>query len=126
MNPISVVGAFVITLSLLSYGIGSITLIRFKMIGNITLTFLSVGIIFDISATTLMIIGARDTPFSLHALVGYTAFLVMLITTIWAWFTYFKKGIDSSVSKWLRAYTKFAYLCWVCAYFAGSLTILWR
>jgi hypothetical protein len=126
MNLISIVGAFIITLSLLTYGIGSISLLRFKIISLVALIFLSAGIIFDITAIVLMVIGAKGTPFTFHGFVGYIAFLVMLIDTIWVWATYFKNGIDAPIGKNLHRYTKYAYLCWVAAYLTGSLIVLWR
>lgn len=126
MEPIAVVGAFIITLSLLTYGIGSITLIRFKIIGSIALVFLTIGVILDVSAIVLMMIGAKGTPFTLHGFIGYLAFLIMLIDTIWVWVSYFKNGIDSRVSNKLFTFAKYAYLCWVIAYLTGSLIVLWR
>lgn len=126
MNPIAIVGAFIITLSLLSYGIGSITLIRFKIVGSIVLIFLSLGVIFDLAAISLMISGARATPFTLHGLLGYSALLVMLIGTLLVWRIYFKYGIDTNINKKILRYTTFAYFWWVSAYITGSLIVLWR
>ena len=126
MNPLAIVGAFIITLSLLAYGIGSITLIRFKTVGSIVLIFLTLGVIFDIAAIVLMITGARATPFTLHGLLGYSALLIMLIGTVGVWRIYFKYGIDKKINKNLLNYTKFAYVCWVLAYITGSLIVLWR
>ncbi|MCY1722203.1 hypothetical protein OU798_17750 [Prolixibacteraceae bacterium Z1-6] len=126
MNPLAIVGAFIITFSLLAYGIGSISLIRFKIVGSIVLIFLSLGLVFDMAAIALMIVGARETSFTLHGLLGYSAYLVMLVASIGVWRVYFKHGIDSRITKPLLRYTKFAYLWWVIAYFTGSLIILWR
>lgn len=126
MNQISIVGAFIITLSLLAYGIGSITLLRFKIVNTIVLIFLTTGVIFDATAIVFMVIGAQGTPFTIHGFMGYIAFIVMLIDAIWAWVAYFKNGIDSPVSKNLRRFAKYAYLYWVFAYLTGSLIVLWR
>lgn len=126
MNQISIVGAFIITLSLLAYGIGSITLLRFKIVNTIVLIFLTTGVIFDATAIVFMVIGAQGTPFTIHGFMGYIAFIVMLIDAIWFWVAYFKNGIDSPVSKNLRRFAKYAYLYWVFAYLTGSLIVLWR
>uniref|UniRef100_UPI003216A700 hypothetical protein n=1 Tax=uncultured Draconibacterium sp. TaxID=1573823 RepID=UPI003216A700 len=126
MNPLAIVGAFIITLSLLTYGIGSISLIRFRIVSSIVLIFLSLGIIFDLAAIALMISGARETPFTLHGLLGYSAFLVLLVEVVGAWWVYFKNGIDTRISKSLLIYTKIAYFWWVVAYITGSIIILWR
>ena len=126
MNLISIIGAFVITLSLLAYGIGSISLVRFRLVGSIVLTFLSLGILFDIVAISLMMIGARDSYFSPHAIVGYTAFSVMLILALWVWKNFMTQGKDSKASIKLVAYTKMAYFVWVSAYLLGSIMVIWR
>lgn len=126
MNQISIIGAFIITLSLLAYGIGSITLFRFKIVSIVVLIFLTTGLIFDATAIVFMVIGAQGTPFTLHGFVGYLAFFVMLIDAICFWVVYFKNGIDSPVSKKLLRYAKYAYLYWVFAYITGSLIVLWR
>ncbi|WP_346863752.1 hypothetical protein [uncultured Draconibacterium sp.] len=126
MNPLAIVGAFIITLSLLSYGIGSISLIRFKIVSSIVLIFLSLGILFDLAAITLMVLGAKGSPFTAHGIVGYSALLVMLVDAVSVWNIYIKRGIDAPVRKKLLRYTKFAYFWWVLAYFTGSLLVLWR
>ncbi len=126
MNPIALVGAFVITVSLLMYGIGSITLQRFKIIVPGVLVFLTLGLVCDIIATTLMIIGAQETPFSLHGIVGYSALMVMFVNVFYVWRVFLKYGIDSKANYNLLLYAKYAYGWWIIAYFTGSLLILWR
>lgn len=126
MNPISIIGAFIITLSLLAYGMGSISLSRFKSIDSIVLIFLSTGVVFDLAAIVLMVLGAKGTPYTLHGFIGYIAFLIMLSSTIWTWRIYFKKGIDAPASSKHLKFAKFAYLWWVLAYITGSLIVLWR
>ncbi len=125
MNPLAIIGAFVITLSFLAYGIGSISLVRFKMIGRIVLVFLTMGIIFDVTAITLMAIGSTGEPYTLHSLVGAMAFLVMLVNTVWCWSVFIRRGIDSKARNKHIIYTKAAYLFWVLAYLAGSIIVIW-
>lgn len=126
MNPLAIIGAFVITLSFLSYGIGSISLVRFKIIGRLVLTFLTLGVILDLAAIYLMIQGSKGSPFTLHGLLGAVAFIVMFIDAIWCWNIYFTYGRDYKAGKSHVIYTKAAYLFWVVAYFTGSLIIIWR
>ncbi len=126
MNLVAIIGAFIITLSLLSYGIGSISISRFKIVSIMVLLFLSLGIIFDVSAIVLMIIGSSGTPFTFHGFVGYLAFFVMLIDTLWAWRIFFKSGLDAKISDRYLMYSRYAYLVWVLGYLTGSLMILWR
>jgi len=126
MNPISLSGAFVITFSLLSYGIGSISLQRFKVVSTGVLVYLTVGIVLDFIAATLMIIGSRHTPFSLHGFIGLSAILVMFIDVVWLWRFFNKNGSNTTVPKPLLLYSKLAYLWWIIAYLTGSVLIIWR
>ena len=126
MNPISLAGAFVITFSLLSYGIGSISLLRFKLVSSGVLIFITIGIFLDIVAATFMIIGSRTTPFTLHGVLGYSALLVMIIDVVLLWKFFRKYGNETIVSRGLLLYSKFAYLWWIVAYITGSMLIIWR
>ena len=127
MNLISLTGAFIITLALLSYGIGSISVQRFKTVTSGVLIFLSLGVFLDLVAVTLMIMGmeADGTAFTLHGILGYSATLTMLIDLFLIWRTYLKNGMQSKISKPLVIYSKFAYSWWVIAYITGSLLVLW-
>ena len=125
MNPIAVVGAFVMTLSFLAYGIGSVTLERFKIVGSIVLIFFSVGILFETTAIVMMYIGSDASLMGLHGLIGIFAFLIMLVNTAWVWGVYVKKGIDASVNTALLHYTKTAYFLWVLAYLTGIIVLIW-
>lgn len=126
MNPLSIVGAFIITLSLLAYGIGSISLSRFKNVGSVVLIFLSIGVIFDLAAIIFMIKGAEGTPFTFHGFVGYLAFLVMLTDTICAWAIYVRRGLDSVIGKGYLWFSRIAYFLWIMGYITGSLIVLYR
>lgn len=126
MNPLSIVGAFIITLSFLAYGIGSISLLRFKLVSNLVLVFLTLGVLFDIAAVVFMILGARGTTFTWHGILGYSAFTLMLADTVWVWRTYFIKGLDAKAGTGLIRFASYAYVWWVLAYFTGSLMVLWR
>lgn len=126
MNPISLAGAFVITFSLLSYGIGTISLQRFKVVSTGVLVYLTIGIVLDLIAATLMITGSRNTPFSLHGFLGLSAILVMFIDVVLLWRFFSKNGSDVVVSKSLLTYSKLAYLWWIVAYLTGSVLIIWR
>ena len=125
MSVLSIIGACIITFALLSYGIGSISLIRFKLITPWVLIFLSLGLILDIAAVSFMIAGSDNSPFNFHGFVGYTAMLSMLINVLLVWKEFKVNGINSKVSFNVIRYTKFAYLWWLIVYFAGSLMIIW-
>ncbi|WP_319502957.1 hypothetical protein [uncultured Draconibacterium sp.] len=126
MNLLAIIGAFVITLSFLAYGIGSISLVRFNIVGRIVVFFLSLGVVLDIVAISLMTLGSKGSPFTLHGFLGATAFLVMLVNAVWCWRMFLAYGRDCKARKPHIVYTKAAYLFWVVAYFTGSLIVIWR
>ena len=108
MNSLSIVGAFIITLALLSYGIGSIAIQRFKIVTPGVLIFITLGVFLDFLAVTLMIIGSSKGAFIL----------------IYYW--YFRHGFDSIISKSILEYSKIAYAWWLIAYITGSLLVIWK
>lgn len=126
MNSISITGAFIITLSLLSYGIGSISLQRFKMVSPGVLWFLTMGVILDIIATIFMIVGSQNPGFTLHGFLGYSALLVMLIDVVFIWRVYYREKINVFAGEKLLLYSKVAYGWWIVAYLTGSMLVIWR
>lgn len=125
MNPISVIGAFIMTLAFLAYGIGSVTLERFRIVGNIVLIFMSLGILFEIAAISLMIIGSQTGGNPIHVWTGTISFFLFVVNTAWVWLIYLRKGIDAGVGKPLVNYTKTAFFIWVVAYLAGIVLLIW-
>ncbi|WP_167606958.1 hypothetical protein [Maribellus sediminis] len=125
MDPVSVIGAFIMTLAFLAYGLGSITLERFRIVGNVVLVFMTLGIIFETTAIILMMLGSGSAEFNLHMVVGAFAFILLLVNSSWSWLVYIRYGIDASVSKSLLTYTKTAYFVWVLAYLSGIVFLIW-
>jgi hypothetical protein len=125
MNFLAVVGAFIITLSLLSYGIGIIAVVRFKIVTPGILVFLTLGVILDFIAVIMMIINSEKSMFSLHGLLGYSAMLTMIINVILVWRCYLKNGFDSVISNSVIVYSKIAYAWWLITYITGSILVIW-
>lgn len=125
MNFLAMFGAFIITLSLLSYGIGSIAVVRFKIVTPGILVFLTLGVLLDFVAVTMMVVNSEKSIFSLHGILGYTAMLTMLVNMILVWRCYFKSGFDSVISNPLITYTKIAYVWWLIVYITGSILVIW-
>lgn len=125
MNPLSLIGAFVITLALLSYGIGSISIQHFKLATRGVLFFLTLGVLLDIAAIIFMISGSNRGVFSFHGIIGYSATLTMVIDMALIWRCYFRNGLDSIIDKSVLLYSKIAYGWWLIVYITGSLLIIW-
>jgi uncharacterized repeat protein (TIGR03987 family) len=120
LNSILVKAVIVVTFALIFYSIGVITEQRKHRITRRVLFFLTLGIIFDISSTILMIIGSRKIPITVHGVIGYSALILMLIETILVW-CFRRKNAESDVTKGLNLYTRLAYGWWVIAYIAGAV-----
>ena len=125
MQPLAIIGAFIITLALLSYGVGSIAVQRFKIVTPGVLIFLTLGVLLDIIAVSFMIIGSDKGAFTPHGYLGYSAMLTMIINLILIWWWYFKNGFDSIISKSVLLYSKIAYVWWLIAYITGSVLVIW-
>ena len=124
MKTISMIGGLIVTFALISYSIAVVKERRHKTINKNILTFFTLGIILDITATICMIIGSRNTPFTLHGFLGYSALLGMLIDTILVWRHYSQRGSSVELSPKLHRYTLIAYSWWVIAYITGSLLVM--
>ena len=121
MKTSILIGSITVTAALLSYSIAVITEQIKKKINKTVLVFLTLGIILDITATSFMIFGSSNSPFTLHGLVGYSALLAMLIDTYLIWKNYlqFGENIKSSIHR----YSLMAYIWWVIAFITGGLLV---
>ena len=121
MNTLSVIGASIVTLALISYSIGIISeQVKKKLIPRV-LIFITLGVVLDITATAFMILGSTNSPFTYHGFIGYSALFVMLIELVRIWQTYKKFGMGADVPKGVHLYSRYAYIWWVVAYITGSL-----
>ena len=126
MKTISMIGAFIVTLALISYSIAVFSEYRKRHIHKRLLIFLTIGLILDITATACMIIGSTNSPFTLHGSLGYSALTLMLIDTILIWRFYKNYGFELQVPTALHRYTIIAYSWWVIAYITGSMLVMMK
>jgi uncharacterized repeat protein (TIGR03987 family) len=120
MNPILINAVAVVTFALIFYSIAVILEQRKKRITNLVLVFFSLGVLFDISSTTLMIIGSHKIPITVHGFIGYSALIVMVTDAILI-FRFRRKNGDDEVPRDLNVFTRIAYAWWVVAYIAGAV-----
>ena len=121
MNPLSITGAAIVTFALISYSIGIRSGHINRQITPRILVFISLGVVLDVTATIFIILGSKNSPFTIHRFIGYSALFLMLIELVNIWRVYNKSGIRAAVPKGLYLYSSYAYIWWVVAYFAGSL-----
>jgi len=126
MNPFSKIGASIVVLALLSYGISVVTEQRLRRVTRLVLVFLVLGVVLDVTATAFMILGSSKGPFTLHGLLGYSSLLAMLTDTWLIW--RFRRGhaTESAVPGWLHQFTRWAYLWWLAAFVTGGLLVAMR
>ncbi len=121
MNTLSIIGASIVTLALICYSIGIISeQVKKKIIPRV-LIFITLGVALDITATAFMILGSKNSPFTAHGFIGYSALFIMLIELARIWRTYNKLGMGTDVPKGVHLFSRYAYIWWVVAYITGSL-----
>lgn len=123
MNNLLIVGSIIVSFALIAYSIGIITEQRKKHISSFVLTFVSIGIVLDITATAFMIAGSPNSPFTFHGVLGYSALAVMLTDVFLLWRLKIKSGLNQAVPPKLHLYSRYAYLWWVVAYITGGLLV---
>ena len=124
MKPILIAGTTIVNLALIFYSIGIITEQRKHMVSKRVLWFISFGLLFDISATIMMIIGSENSPFTPHGILGYSSLTGMLIDAILLWRFALKNGNETRVGTGLHWYTRIAYAWWLAAYVTGALIVI--
>lgn len=123
MNPILMAGTTIVNLALIFYTIGIFTEQRQHRITKRVVTFLTLGVIFDVIATGCMIAGSSSGPFTAHGLLGFSSLAAMLLETSFAWRHRQQHG-EAQVPPWLHQYSRLAYGWWVVAYITGALLVM--
>ena len=122
MSPVLIAGTTIVNMALIFYSIGIVTEQRSHQITSRVLLFLTLGVVFDITATACMIIGSTKSPFTLHGILGYSSLTAMLIETSLAWRHRNRHG-DAPVPGGLHLYSRLAYIWWVLAYLTGAVLV---
>lgn len=123
MNTLIIAGTSIVFLALISYSIGVITEQRKRIVSRTVLLFLSLGLAFDITATTLMILGSSKGPVTLHGFIGYSSLAGMLADNILLWRLRFRFGYNAAVPLKIHLYSRYAYVWWVIAFITGGLLV---
>ena len=126
MKPVLIAGISIVNLALISYTIAIFIQSRKKVMSRQVLTFLTVGVVFDITATICMIIGTEEGPVTLHGFIGYSSLTGMIIDTIFSYRHAMKNGINAAVPNRFTRWSQTAYLYWILAYITGALIVALR
>ena len=121
MNPIITAATITVTCALIAYSLFVFTKPKQGFLTPWVLTILTVGLLLDITATILMIIGSQNRPITPHGILGYSALAAMLVETILIWRHWRSDKKTEPVSKSLQKYTWVAYSWWVLAFIVGGM-----
>jgi hypothetical protein len=123
MKTASIIGSFIVTFALVFYSIGYTRERRRQLITPGVLSFYTIGVSLDITATIFMIIGSTKGLVSPHGLIGYSSLLGMLTDTIILWRHYLEKGPGENVSRPVHLFSRIAFIWWVIAFITGGLLV---
>ena len=126
MKPILLFGTTIVNLALISYSIALITEQRKRLATNFVLTFLTIGVTLDVTATICMIIGSSRTAFTVHGMLGYSALFLMLIDCFLLWKHKNVNGTQIQINKKLHLFSRVTYIWWVLAYITGAIIVAAR
>ena len=126
MKPILIAGTTIVNFALISYTLFIYNERKTRKTGKKVLTFLTIAIILDTTATICMIIGSSKSPFTLHGILGYSSLTGMLTDAYLIWKCRLRNGKDSPLSVSLHNYSLIAYIWWIAAYITGALLVIIR
>jgi hypothetical protein len=122
MDPLRMAAVTTVTVALGLYTVGSLREMRERRASAAVRGLLGVGVVFDVTATALMIL-ASGTGMTIHGLLGYSALALMASDTFLIW-RHAKQHGDAPIGKGLHLYSRIAYIYWVVAYFTGAALVM--
>jgi hypothetical protein len=126
MNNFSLAGIILVQIALILYSIAIITEQRKRLATGSVRSFLTLGVFFDIVATTFMILGSSRGPFTLHGILGYSSLAGMLVDAILIWRFHYRHLRGEKVTSGIHWYSLGAYIWWIAAYITGALLVAFR
>ena len=124
MLPFPIGGGILITLTLLLYGLGTVTVQRFKIVTRAILWFYMISSIMHISAYVIIASYRPDMKVEYHGIMSFISMFVLFTDTFNVWRFYFKHGRNSFFTKRILTFSKIAYAYWVFTYFVASIKLL--
>ncbi len=126
MPKVTIAGIIFVHIALILYTLFIIFENRKQKTTKSVLVFITLAVIFDIAATTCMMIGTTRTYFTFHGIIGYIGLLLMVTDSILLWKYKLKYGTEILISKSLNSFSKIAYIWWVIAFITGVLVSIFR
>jgi hypothetical protein len=123
MKPVLLAGTIIVQFALIFYAVGIIIEQRRKIVTRAVAQFLSLGVVFDITATLCMIAGTDRSLFTFHGILGYSSLVVMVTDTVLLLRHRSAKG-EEQVTRGLHLYSRLAYVWWIVAYVTGAALVM--
>lgn len=120
MNSLLITGVTIVFFAFASYTTAIVTQIRRRVATARMRAFLTTGVALDAASTTFMIAGSRRIPLTYHGVLGYSAFLLMLIDLVLVW-RFFRAQGTAPLPRRLHRYSIAAYCWWTIAFIAGPI-----
>jgi hypothetical protein len=123
MPPLRLAAVSTVTTALVLYTIGALKELRARRATlGVCCTF-TTGVVFDASATTLLVLATQTGGLTVHGALGYSALAGMSTDTLLSWRHRRRAGAEP-LGKGLHLYSRLAYLYWVVAYFTGAALVM--
>ena len=119
-------GTSIVNIALILYTLFIYQEYKYRKITKKLLSFLTIAVLLDVTATVCMIIGSSKGPFTIHGMLGYSALCAMAIDAILIWRLKGSSGMNGEISKPLHTYSLLAYTWWVLAYITGAILVMFR
>lgn len=126
MRTVTLIGVVLVHLALIFYVLFIIYENKKRKAATSVLTLITLAVIFDIAATTCMMLGTTRTYFTFHGIIGYIGLLLMLIDAVLLWKHKIKNGADVLLSSGLHLYSKIAFTWWIVAFLTGVTVTMTR
>ncbi len=126
MQKVTIVGIYFVNIALILYTLFIIYENRKKKTTKSVLVFITLAVMFDIAATTCMMIGTTRTYFTFHGILGYIGLLLMVADAVLLWKYKLKYGAEILISKSLNSFSKIAYIWWIIAFTTGVIVSIFR
>ena len=126
MLPIPLLGGILITLTLLMYGLGTVTLQRFKLATNAVLVFYTIASVLHFSSYIIIAKTRPELVFVFHGIMSFVAMLTLFVDTAWLWRCVIRNGKNSFIPNSLLYYSKIVFAYWVFTFFVAFISILFK
>jgi hypothetical protein len=126
MPKVTIAGIIFVHIALILYTLFIIFENRKQKTTKSVLVFITLAVIFDVTATICMMIGTTRTYFTFHGIMGYIGLLLMVADAVLLWKYKLKYGVEILISKSLNSFSKITYIWWIIAFITGVLVSIFR